>query len=36
LWKVSDGRAHAIITRALRRMQHPSYMRQYQRRNGHG
>jgi hypothetical protein len=36
LWKVSDGRAHAIITRARRRMQHPSYMRQYQRRNGHG
>lgn len=36
LWHVSDGRAQAIVTRALRRMQHPVYMRQYQRRNGNG
>ncbi|OQA18740.1 MAG: hypothetical protein BWY63_01945 [Chloroflexi bacterium ADurb.Bin360] len=36
LWKVSDGRAHAIITRALRRMQHPEYVRQYNRRKSNG
>lgn len=34
-WRVSESRAQAIVTRALRRMQHPQYMRQY-RRNGHG
>jgi len=35
LWRVSEGRAQAIVTRALRRMQHPMYMRQY-RKGGNG
>ncbi len=34
IWRVSEGRAQEIVTRALQRMRHPQYLTQYRRHNG--